>query len=103
MDNLTHALAGALIARATASPRPGPETLPLGRRLFVGALAAALPDLDILTSYLSPLSYLYHHRGVTHSVLMLPLWAVLLSVIFAAIWRFRPGWRAYAGVVTWSG
>lgn len=98
MDTLTHALAGALVARATAPRRRRPDALPVGRRVLVGFLAAAAPDLDFVTGYLSPLAYLYHHRGITHSVLLLPLWAVLLSAVFAAIWRFRPGWRAYAPV-----
>lgn len=98
MDTLTHALSGALIARATAPRKQTPETLPLGRRIFVGFAAAAFPDLDVLASNLSPLSYLYYHRGITHSLLMLPLWAALIAVIFAALWRFRPGWRAYFGV-----
>jgi inner membrane protein len=101
VDTLTHALAGALIARATAPRSPQPDALPLGRRMGVGFLAAAAPDCDFVLGYLSPLSYLYHHRGVTHSVLLVPVWAVLLSVVFAAIWRFRPGWRAYVGVTAW--
>ncbi|HYC48768.1 MAG TPA: metal-dependent hydrolase [Thermoanaerobaculia bacterium] len=98
MDTLTHALSGALIARATAPRTPRPDTLPLGRRMVVGFLATAFPDSDVLTSYLSPLSYLYHHRGITHSFLMLPLWAVLLAAIFAVLWRKGPSWRAYVGV-----
>jgi inner membrane protein len=111
MDTLTHALSGALIGRATA-PQPTAGTLPVGRRVFICALTAAFPDLDIVTSYLSPLSYLYHHRGVTHSLLMVPVWAVLLSFLFAFIWRRRRGadaatpggrdgplaWKAYVGV-----
>lgn len=97
MDPLTHALSGALIARATARRRK-PDALPLGRRVFVGAVAATFPDIDFVAQYLSPLSYLYNHRGVTHSLLMLPLWAVLLSVIFALLWRWRPSWRAYVGI-----
>ena len=49
MDTLTHALSGALLARATA-PQPADEkTLPLRRRLFIGFLAAAVPDLDFIT------------------------------------------------------
>jgi len=40
MDTLTHALSGALIARATAG---GAEALPLSRRLALGAVAAAFP------------------------------------------------------------
>ena len=98
MDTLTHALAGALVGRATAGREPRPDALSVGRRTFVGALAAAFPDLDFVASYLSPLSYLYHHRGITHSLVLLPVWAVLLSFIFAAIWRQKPRWRAYVAV-----
>lgn len=98
MDTLTHALSGALIARATASREPRPHALPLRRRMVVGAAAAAFPDLDFVTSYMTPLSYLYHHRGVTHSLLLLPLWAALVALIFAALWRFKPAWRTYFGI-----
>jgi inner membrane protein len=102
MDNLTHALAGALVARATAPRKAGPETLPLGRRMVVGAIAANLPDLDVLASYLSPLSYLYHHRGISHSLVLLPLWALLTAAVCALLWRDKRGWRAYFGVATWA-
>lgn len=98
MDTLTHALSGALIARATHPRKITEHTLPVGRRMLVGAAAAAFPDLDFVTSYITPLAYLYHHRGVTHSLLMLPLWAALVAIILAAIWKFRPRWRAYLGV-----
>jgi inner membrane protein len=102
MDTLTHALSGALIARATA-PRAGtPDTLPLPRRIGIGFLAAAFPDLDVVTSYLSPLSYLYYHRGVTHSLLVLPAWGILLALLCALVWRTGPRWRAYFGVIAWG-
>ena len=101
MDTLTHALSGALLARATA-PAPSAGVLPLRRRIAIGALAAAFPDVDIVASWLSPLSYLYHHRGVTHSLLMLVVWALLLSWLCAKLWRGGPGWRAYAGVIAWG-
>jgi inner membrane protein len=95
VDTLTHALSGALIGRVTA--RRGDE-LPLRRRMIVGAAAAAFPDIDFVTSYMTPLSYLYHHRGITHSLVLLPLWAALVAFIFAALWRFKPAWRAYYGI-----
>ena len=98
MDTLTHALSGALIARATAPRNPTISTLPVGRRMWVGAAAAAFPDLDFITGYLTPLAYLHHHRGITHSLILLPLWAALVALIFAALWRFKPGWRAYFGI-----
>ena len=95
MDTLTHALSGALLARATAHSGYAPGGLSLRARIAVGSLAAAFPDCDIVVSPVSPLAYLYNHRGVTHSVLMLPLWAVLLGLVCAwIIGRDRSRWRS---------
>lgn len=102
MDTLTHALSGALLARATA-PRESPgETIPLSRRVGIGFVAAALPDLDVVFSLVSPLAYLYQHRGITHSFVMLPLWSLALAWLCAKLWRAGPGWRAYFGVIALS-
>lgn len=97
MDTLTHALSGALLARATA-PDPARAPIPTGRRVAVGFLAGAFPDIDFVLGYVSPIVYLMGHRGVTHSVLMWPLWALLLAWIFSKLYGGRAGWRAYFGV-----
>src|SRR5687768_13907212 len=99
MDTLTHALSGALLARATVPARADDQTLPLGRRIFVGFLAAAAPDLDFVFGYLGPIEYLYHHRGITHSLILLPLWAFLLAKLAALAWRRDRPWRAYFGII----
>jgi inner membrane protein len=39
-----------------------------------------------------------HHRGVTHSILLLPLWALLYSWLLAKILRDPGGWRPLYGV-----
>jgi len=44
------------------------------------------PDTDFLLKFFSDTLYLQHHRGLTHSMLMLPLWAWL---VFAATRRYR--------------
>ncbi len=77
MDNITHALAGTLIAAATVATlsRRGTElSARASTALFtVGIVAAELPDADLL--YAGPvlgmgkLGYLLHHRGHTHTVL----------------------------------
>ena len=93
MDTITHALSGALAARIVAPQRSDAvKTLDC---LVLGALAAAFPDTDVVLSYLSPLAYLYQHRGVTHSVLLLPLWALLLAALWAFVRRNRAGFRIY--------
>ncbi len=96
MDTLTHALSGALAARATA-----PAVLPLRavpRRVAAGFFACAAPDLDFVIGFLGPVEYLQFHRGVTHSLLMLPLWALVLAWLFAKLLREPGGWRALYGV-----
>ena len=74
MDTVSHALLGAVLC--------GAVTRQAERRtaMVVGALAAAFPDIDFALLPLDP--YRFHtewHRGPTHSLLLLPLWAALLA------------------------
>ncbi len=89
-----------MLARATAPKDAPPGSLP--RRVAAGFLACAAPDLDFVLSYAGPVVYLEQHRGVTHSVLLLPLWALLLSWLLAKILREPRGWRALYGVTALS-
>jgi inner membrane protein len=95
MDTLTHALSGALAARATA-PRTARISVPA--RMAAGFFAAAFPDVDWVLAYVSPIAYVTGHRGVTHSLLLLPLWAGLLALACAKIDRGGTTWRDYYGV-----
>jgi inner membrane protein len=97
MDTLTHALSGALAARATALGGPLPRGA-VPRRVAAGFFASASPDLDFVIGFLGPLEYLQQHRGPTHSVLLLPLWALLCSWMLAKLLREPGGWRALYGV-----
>jgi inner membrane protein len=98
MDTLTNALSGALLARATAPKATRPAQLPRRTRLWVGFWAAAFPDSDFVVMFIDPLVYLTTHRGLTHSVVMLPIWALGLALAFAWIYRKRYSWRAFVGV-----
>ena len=99
MDTLTHALSGALLARATEPEKPEGNPLPRRARMWVGFWAAAFPDSDFVTRFIDPLTYLTVHRGVTHSVIMLPLWALGLSLLFTLLVRGKYPWRAFVSVV----
>src|ERR671913_239378 len=96
IDTLTHALSGALLARATAPKDAPPRALP--RRIAAGFFACAAPDLDFVIGFIGPVEYLLTHRGVTHSILLLPAWALLYSWILAKVLRDPGGWRALYGV-----
>lgn len=96
MDTLTHALSGALLARATAPKDAPPRSVP--RRVAAGFFACAAPDLDFVIGFVGPVEYLLWHRGVTHSLILLPAWALLYSWILALLLREPGGWRALYGV-----
>ncbi len=93
MDTLTHALSGALMARAAVPERPAHTTR--ADCVALGFLAAAFPDVDVVFSYISPLAYLYYHRGITHSLVMLPLWAFGLAWIWSRLRRRKEAFRSY--------
>lgn len=96
MDPLTHALSGALLARATApSAQSSEHVLPLRTRILVGFLAAAFPDLDLALRLIDTLTYLNWHQGPTHSLVMLPVWAFLLSYLFFRLSRKQYSWKAF--------
>ena len=97
MDTLTHALSGALLVRVVLTDGPAPQAPSRRARLVAGALAAAFPDSDIVLRAIDTLTYLNWHQGVTHSLVLLPLWAWLLAQVFARFDRRAPDWRGYFG------
>ena len=71
--------------------------------MAAGFFAAAAPDLDFVIGFIGPVEYLLTHRGVTHSMLLLPAWALLYSWILAKVLREpdregKGGWRALYGI-----
>jgi len=109
VDNVTHALAGLLLADATTawvaarSVRLQPEAEPTGLRstrtafqktaVLLGIIAAELPDADLLYSGpvlgMGKLGYLLHHRGHTHTLLFALASAVVLWGIALALHKWR--------------
>jgi len=110
MDTLTHALSGALVGRVLARRR-GPAAAgaaeayrpPVWQMVVAGTVAATFPDLDFVLGWVSELTYLRGHRGVTHSLILLPLWGVVIAWLLARFWqrggRAGAGWRSFYVVV----
>lgn len=99
MDPLTHALSGALLARAAAPPTPKPHreqtVLPLRLQVAAGFAAAAFPDVDLVLRLIDTLTYLNWHQGPTHSLILLPLWAWLLAWLFSWLSRKHHDWKSF--------
>ena len=86
MDTITHALIGASLAHACQPSNVTEHHLKLSHRVTLGALAAAFPDIDYVTYLIDPLSFISDwHRAETHSLILLPLWAILLALIFTGL------------------
>ncbi len=106
MDPLTHALSGALLVRACLSPKAlkndttGQARLPLRLHITAGFAAAAFPDVDVILRLIDTLTYLNWHQGPTHSLLLLPLWAWMLSWIGAKLTCGRYAWPLFMMPVT---
>jgi membrane-bound metal-dependent hydrolase YbcI (DUF457 family) len=107
MDTITHGIAGALIAKAVFGGRDlfsGPKEI-RKRRIISWAvtIGAVFPDSDVFRDMLSgdPLLMITWHRSITHSLVMLPLWAVALAALTVFVARWRK-WEA-PGALTLTG
>jgi inner membrane protein len=82
MEPITHFLTGACIGRAGFSRKTAYAAL-------VATLAAEAADLDIVWGFAGPVAELKHHRGITHTLIAVP---VVAAVTTAAVWLFD-AWR----------
>ena len=106
MDTITHGIVGALAGRAFFAgqdmpagsaeyARPRSESAPAARAAITACtLGAMFPDIDIFAGPIArnPLAILEWHRNITHSLVMLPLWALLLAAVSLPLARWV-GWK----------
>lgn len=84
MDNVTHTLVGVCLANAFYRRRLGRATVP------ILAVASNLPDVDALVVLSGSARSVLERRTFGHSLLLLPLWILLLSLL---VRRFTPHLR----------
>ncbi len=76
MEPITHFLTGAALSRAGFNRKTALATLTM-------TLAAEAPDIDILTYSKSSLFEFAHHRGITHSLVGVP---VVTAAVLLLVW-----------------
>ena len=86
MDTITHGIAGALIAKAAFRGQDMFSAQPLNRQRIITwslMLGAIFPDSDVLREFFShnDLLILTWHRSITHSLICLPIFALLLAAL----------------------
>jgi inner membrane protein len=93
MDNVTHAIAGMLIADATVellTPRAAAPDAVLRRHArWASGIANNLPDLDFIYAYFTSGSagYVLHHRGHTHTLGVAMCMGLVSFVVLRRLWR----------------
>jgi len=96
MDTITQGLLGAVTAQLGFRQRIGRDAT------WVAAGAAIIPDLDILIQPLTTLSgtendelvRFVYHRGLSHSLLLVPVLALVVTFIW---WNIRRALKYHAG------
>lgn len=96
MDNITHSLAGLVLAESAVQLRArrtgvAPSTRFRAVAWVSSMLAANLPDADLFYTGVGGdrLAYMLHHRGHTHTVLIAIVGAALLWGAASLVWRWR--------------
>ena len=102
MDNVTHSLAGLLLAEAAVRlrvARGGARPSRVGVVAAASVVAANFPDADLLYTGAGGdrLAYMLHHRGYTHTVIGVAIGAALVWGVAMVVMRWRSrGWPTRA-------
>ncbi len=92
MDNITHSLTGALAARVIQKENVSVADQTRYRRtlFWLLVLCANLPDIDVLLGLFgNRLFSLQHHRGITHSLIFAPIFALLPTAFFYTLGKLK--------------
>tara|TARA_R110001592_G_scaffold363381_1_gene686584 strand:+ start:13941 stop:14942 length:1002 start_codon:yes stop_codon:yes gene_type:complete len=96
MDPITQGIVGAALAQTNSG------TKTLAKAGVIGAMAGMAPDLDVLIrSSSDPLLVLEYHRQFTHSLLFIPLGALICALVFYLLLAAR--WQlSFKSIYLWS-
>ncbi len=98
MDTITHGIAGALIGKAVFGGDDMFSRRPMSpKRIVTWSLmfGAIFPDADVIRGWFdhNDMLIMTWHRSITHSLVCLPIWALVLALLTRAIARWRK-WEA---------
>ena len=94
MDTITHGIAGALLSKALFRGDDLLASRPMNRQRLVTwstMFGAIFPDSDVFRDMLSrnDLLIITWHRSITHSLLCLPFFALILAALTRSVARWR--------------
>jgi len=89
MDSFTHALTGAVMAKAIDDEKIG------NWGTIAGLSLGFFPDTDFVLGLFDRQFYLEYHRDFTHSLLLIPFYALFFSWLFVKISKRSSFWSFY--------
>ena len=94
MDTITHTLAGAVIAKAIDDKKIG------NWGTIAGLAMGFFPDSDFVLGLFKRQFYLEYHRDFTHSLLLVPFYALFFSWLFVKVSRRCYFWSYFKVCLT---
>lgn len=107
MDTITHGIAGALIGKAVFRGEDmfAPKAMNRARMITWSLILGSIfPDSDVLRDFFShdALLIITWHRSITHSLVCMPVFALLLAAFSRGFVRWRkwdgPSFAAFTGI-----
>jgi inner membrane protein len=89
MDSITHTLTGGVIAKAIGDEKVGHWGT------IAGLSMGFFPDSDFVLGLFNHQFYLQYHRDFTHSLLLIPFYALFFSWLFVKISKRPHLWNFY--------
>jgi len=89
VDSITHTVTGAVIAKAIDDEKVG------NWGMIAGLSVGYFPDTDFVLSLFNRQFYLQYHRDFTHSLVLIPFYALFFSWIFVKISKRPYFWSFY--------
>ncbi|WP_431090570.1 metal-dependent hydrolase [Paenibacillus sp. 8b26] len=91
MDTITHTLFG--LALYGAVKKPDMTRKQKGALLFTTIIGSQIPDIDVISTLWDVSGrYQMWHRGLTHSLFLVPVWAACIALLVRLLFR-QSGWR----------
>ncbi|PZD93786.1 metal-dependent hydrolase [Paenibacillus sambharensis] len=90
MDTVTHTLFGLTLYGSVDKTRMSRKEK--GALLLAAVGGSQIPDIDVISAWWDTQGrYQMWHRGITHSVFLVPVWAALITLIVRLLFKVR-GW-----------
>lgn len=97
MDTITHTLFGLTLYGTIDKEKVDKNTKKAF--LFTSVTGSLIPDIDVLSQFWDTAGlYQMWHRGITHSVFLVPFWALLLWLVCWLLWKTKDRRIFYLGL-----